>query len=557
MNDRILDLIKHPNNIQKQDINLLETELKTHPYIQSIRALHLLATSEFLPENYKTELSKTAAYTTDKKILYHFINKLEQVEVEDNSVLINENIDNEETNSLIDNKIEEEIQVEIKKKDSTILTNENIDNEETNSLIKNKIEEEIQVEAEAKVEKKDSSILINENIDNEETNDLIENKIEEETEIEVEAKVETEDSPILTNENTDNEETNDLIENKIEEETEIEVEAKVETEDNSISINENIDNEQTNDLIENEIEERNNEELSFHNTDSFLPNITPVSKVSTPKENYIPPKTTNKHEEEMKRLIAEVEAKIKAKKEQQRTENKTIQITDNQYIKSNSKISFAKTQSFDFNEKPKPQEPEKTIETEPIPTEQKSTWKPMSVVTQKTDASISLTEEKPKSETSIAVSEEKTEQERPVFNVSFFAQNVSKIEPETDTKTEKEEPATEESNVPKFINTWQNWLNFGKKDEQTKEEIKEKAIEKFIENEPKISKLKEETEFVLKEKNNDISHLMTETLANLYATQKLYTKAIKAYEILTKKHPEKAEIFATRIEEIKQQRAGK
>ncbi|MDO5616707.1 MAG: hypothetical protein Q4G16_10985, partial [Cruoricaptor ignavus] len=374
-------------------------------------------------------------------------------------------------------------------------------------------------------------------------------------------KVETKDSSILSSENIDNEETNALIENKIEEEIQVEaeaeVEAKVETKDSSILSSENIDNEQTNALIDNKIEEESSEELSFHNTDSFLPNITPISKVSTPKENYIPPKTTNKHEEEMKRLIAEVEAKIKAKKEQQRTANTSIQITDSQDLKPNSEISFAETQSFDFNEKPKPQEPEKTIETEPIPTEQKSTWKPMSVVTQKTDASISLTEEKPKSETSIAVSEEKTEQERPVFNVSFFAQNVSKIEPETDTKTEKEEPATEESNVPKFINTWQNWLNFGKKDEQTKEEIKEKAIEKFIENEPKISKLKEETEFVLKEKNNDISHLMTETLANLYATQKLYTKAIKAYEILTKKHPEKAEIFATRIEEIKQQRAGK
>jgi hypothetical protein len=36
--------------------------------------------------------------------------------------------------------------------------------------------------------------------------------------------------------------------------------------------------------------------------------------------------------------------------------------------------------------------------------------------------------------------------------------------------------------------------------------IKEKAIETFIENNPKISQLKEESSYVVKEKNDDISH---------------------------------------------------
>ena len=62
---------------------------------------------------------------------------------------------------------------------------------------------------------------------------------------------------------------------------------------------------------------------------------------------------------------------------------------------------------------------------------------------------------------------------------------------------------------------------------------------------------------MVKEKADDISHLMTETLAKLYITQRLYSKAIKAYEILQQKHPEKAEFFETKIQEIKELKQGK
>ena len=75
MNARVLELIKNPENIQSGDLKLLETEINSNPYIQNIRALYLYGTHKFNPENYQNELSKTAAYTTDKKILYHFINQ--------------------------------------------------------------------------------------------------------------------------------------------------------------------------------------------------------------------------------------------------------------------------------------------------------------------------------------------------------------------------------------------------------------------------------------------------------------------------------------------------
>ena len=44
---------------------------------------------------------------------------------------------------------------------------------------------------------------------------------------------------------------------------------------------------------------------------------------------------------------------------------------------------------------------------------------------------------------------------------------------------------------------------------------------------------------------------MTETLAKIYTEQKLYTKAIQAYEILSKKHPEKEQYFMEKVQEVK------
>lgn len=88
------------------------------------------------------------------------------------------------------------------------------------------------------------------------------------------------------------------------------------------------------------------------------------------------------------------------------------------------------------------------------------------------------------------------------------------------------------------------------------EERQKKAeiIDKFIENNPKISPIKPGTSapVVQFESNSeDNSYLMTETLARVYLEQKKYTKAIQAYEILILKYPEKITFFADRISDIK------
>ena len=80
MNARVLELIQRPENISAEDISVLQSEIDKFPYMQSIRTLHLSAIHQFNTENYHKELTKTAAYTTDKKILYHFINFKKETE---------------------------------------------------------------------------------------------------------------------------------------------------------------------------------------------------------------------------------------------------------------------------------------------------------------------------------------------------------------------------------------------------------------------------------------------------------------------------------------------
>ncbi|MDN3690820.1 hypothetical protein QWZ06_00295 [Chryseobacterium tructae] len=340
----------------------------------------------------------------------------------------------------------------------------------------------------------------------------------------------------------------------------------------------------------------------------------------------------------MRRLIEEVEKKMKETKSAPQEEQKEPEAAEDH------EISFAETQSFHFwstdQENPDQQEEvkekeeevqdvvsvhaEPEIETsaeefvaEPVP-EAQTTWKPMSLESNMPDSLIKksvetmapvinapIKEEAPSVETDLETIESVNEPETtaetpvveevqessdeqsesseeiqetleadqkenaPVMNVSFFGTDISSLKVGEAKKEDKEEPVKEEpmkeavaestpqspidSNVPGFINTWQSWLKIGRTDEvvKEKEEIKEKAIENFIENNPRISQLKEESTYVVKEKNDDISHLMTETLANLYFEQKLYSKAIKAFEILIKKHPEKKDYFTTRIKEIK------
>ena len=688
MNPRVLELIKNPKNIQLEDLGLLKEEIHAFPYIQNIRALHLYGVHLYEKENYQKELSTTAAYTTDKKILYQLINGKILQEAKQEEV-----IDNKSTSKTTEKPVrfnykdkgfpikrEETAPETIEEEASCILqTAQEIKpvyvNGERNRILfegeENFLDEEntetIDLESTLEsgtlvIQKPESTTV--EPIQDQEESKEVQSEVEEnagenftpETIID-EDQISSENiaEKIEEDPNLSFEEIQPLSsEEKTVEETE-DPETVLENENAPISEAEVIDEnteepldaesiavaEETSDpyVEEEEKTEASDAELSFHGTDAFLPDV----KIQANNEEVagtaeVSLSNVNKHEEEMRRLIEEVEKKMKETKAEAVLQEKK---EEQETVVEDHEISFAETQSFHFwsageeapelSEEVKAEvieeaaEPVETVEesSEEVAVEEntpevQSSWKPMSLESNMPDSLISKPEalhvvntpmeaEKTATEVEVPVEEPETlikdsnedslpsepktqewveeqaenneisdekevvtakkDEEAPVMNVSFFSSDISNLRVEEQAET-KETSAKEEvmkdvventvqspvdSNVPGFINTWQSWLKIDRTEEveKEKEEIKEKAIETFIENNPRISQLKEESTYVVKEKNDDISHLMTETLANLYFEQKLYSKAIKAFEILIKKHPEKKDYFTSKIKEIK------
>lgn len=722
MNNRVLELLKNPKIIQSEDLSLLKEEINSSPYIQNIRALHLYGVHLFDRENYQKELSTTAAYTTDKKILYQLINgKLQQqpsipkideetkaVEKENvrekvkhdyeavsqdliapkpeiKHVLVNgernrilyegeENFLTDENSETIDleSTLESGVIVIQKREISTETQNteeknlqetdldekqtasSSLDSELPETLMSDKdntqeIQEKVHI-SEPEIEPVAENLNVETVIeDNKIDSEKVSGKVNDESELSF-LKIESfepesgteeiqnqstisepEIDPVTENlsieavineDKIDSEKVSDKVNDKselsflkiesFEPESEVNAESLPEREDHQaeskVTLNpETIINEDRIETPKIAEQIKDDAQLSFHGTESFLPEIrieTSHSEAQTKIES--PKSSVNKYEEEMRRLIEEVEKRMKTEKKANTAE------TPKDDDHPGNEISFAETQDFVIDTKEEKEnltsDNQENISDEINNEEEEnkivnSSWKPMSFESNLPDALLNkkneskeisaeeteivkiqedksdLEEPKTVSETEMndesEIEESKTitndeseSGEVPVMNVSFFGSEISSllINQEDNKPKEKTQQApiaaeplkkqAADSNIPGFINTWQSWLKIDRTEEILKEKAitKTKVIESFIENNPKISQLKDEVNFVVKEKTDDISHLMTETLANLYIEQKLYTKAINAFQILIGKHPDKKDYFEAKIQEIKDNR---
>ena len=165
-----------------------------------------------------------------------------------------------------------------------------------------------------------------------------------------------------------------------------------------------------------------------------------------------------------------------------------------------------------------------------------------------------------------------------VVEISDEARNETEIKSnvETSTKISEEKLTTVDAPLPFKKNdthSFSEWLQLtqatpiertenhtkgsnaekSEKETVTSVEKKYELIEKFIQEKPKLEVSISQTKQpdLAEQYTQTPNALMTETLAKVYLQQKNYKKAIKAYQILILKNPEKSGFFADQIRAIR------
>ena len=606
METRIIDLIKNPETLRVEDLSLLETEIEKFPYMQSLRAIYLLGVHRFYNENFSKELAKTAAYTTDKRILYNLINKTNENMA---AALVASAFPFKTDLATKTPKIQEvkteaipaPAEVKIEEKTDLVTETQSVEISEPVFVEENKNEEAQALNNEtpsipdvSPIEEPQADILSPEKTETEKTELTAAEYIAAEM-AKLKAGAATEEPAIAEKEeNIETTETIEIISEaekeeilveevkaeeilpiEIVEEKEVEVEAETEPvveEEERFSAEELASPDTFN------LRKPKETTIDFYNRKQtgFVEEIPAQKENNYSSEKPISEKPAEKEEEK------ETNISFYAQKQAESIEESPAQKEDFYSAKTTSESPaekeerettidfYARKQTSFVEETPAQKEDfysakttsESSTENEERETtidfytskkadsdaqEEQTSYSPVNIYQKQIDTEKEDTTEVSKNlvqEENISTTEEVANSEKPEPKAE-----------ETEKVSEVVKP-TSNSNVTSFISTWKSWLKIDRSEIVTPSEQDKKAaiIDKFIENNPKISPIKEDVDFIVKEKSNDISHLMTETLAQLYVEQKLYTKAIQAYKILQEKHPEKTEEFEERIEEIKKSR---
>lgn len=162
--------------------------------------------------------------------------------------------------------------------------------------------------------------------------------------------------------------------------------------------------------------------------------------------------------------------------------------------------------------------------------------------------SFELAEETPITETNLISTEEKTDRARGKgsFDLLNFEPGEMGYKLEG-AESENDKPLSELAKDLRKLAV--------KKENAPQEQPKEDLIARFIRENPTIqargTHLRQSDETTgPEEEHKDTDDFITETLARIYLKQGFYQKAIKAFQRLSLKYPEKSAYFARQIEEI-------
>jgi len=144
-------LLNKPYSLNDRQTTELESILKEFPYLQSARAIYLKGLYNRDSFRYNTELKKTAAYTTDRTVLFDFITSeefrsIDKTALEDQEKAVAEITVNDSqvvTTTLSENKLEQSILLSIQEADAPEHTT--IDDVITSAPIPEKLEESIKL----------------------------------------------------------------------------------------------------------------------------------------------------------------------------------------------------------------------------------------------------------------------------------------------------------------------------------------------------------------------------------------------------------------------------
>ena len=121
------DLLANPQNISAEDLHKLNSVLEKYPYFQSARALQLKGLKNDTSYLYNDALKLTAAYTTDRNILFDYItsenfkqNEIsEGIQQHDDSVF-ELNVIPEDVSEEVSLEIDKQIKAELKKAEAIL-----------------------------------------------------------------------------------------------------------------------------------------------------------------------------------------------------------------------------------------------------------------------------------------------------------------------------------------------------------------------------------------------------------------------------------------------------